>query len=56
MGPTVWVAPAPSRACRCASACRAQRPGGTDVILGLEAVDKPALSASGKARFIAPSD
>jgi hypothetical protein len=30
--------------------------GGTDVILRLEAADDPGLTASGKARFIAPTD
>ncbi len=56
-GPTVWVAPGavqsvPLRLRVPRDAVR----GGTDVILTLQAVDRPDLTASGKARFIAPSD
>ena len=50
--------PAPCRACRCASACRAARlQGGADIRRRrIEATDRPDLTASGKARFIAPTD
>jgi len=56
-GPTVRVAPGavqsvPLRLRVPRDAVR----GGTDVILTLQAVDRPDLTASGKARFIAPSD
>jgi hypothetical protein len=30
--------------------------GGTDLVLSVEATDRPDLAASGKARFIAPAD
>jgi cytochrome c oxidase accessory protein FixG len=56
-GPTVWVAPGavqsvPLRLRVPKGAVR----GGTDVVLSLQAVDRPELTARGKARFIAPTD
>jgi len=35
---------------------RGELQGGADIRLTLEAVDDPRLTASGKARFIAPTD
>jgi polyferredoxin len=35
---------------------RASAKGGADIVFGIEVVDRPDLTASGKARFIAPSD
>jgi cytochrome c oxidase accessory protein FixG len=57
MGPTVWVAPGAVQSVPVRIRVpRGSVQGGTDVILSLEATDDPALTASGKARFIAPSD
>jgi cytochrome c oxidase accessory protein FixG len=57
MGPTVWVAPGAVQSVPVRIRVpRGSVQGGTDVILGLEAVDDPALTAYGKARFIAPTD
>jgi cytochrome c oxidase accessory protein FixG len=57
MGPTVWVAPGAVQSVPVRIRVpRGSVRGGTDVILSLEATDDPALTASGKARFIAPTD
>jgi cytochrome c oxidase accessory protein FixG len=56
-GPTVWVAAGavqsvPVRIRVPRNAVR----GGTDLVFSIEATDRPDLAASGKARFIAPTD
>jgi cytochrome c oxidase accessory protein FixG len=57
MGPTVWVAPGAVQSVPVRIRVpRGSVQGGADVILSLEAADDPALTASGKARFIAPTD
>jgi len=57
LGPTVWVAPGAVQSVPVRIRVpRGELQGGADVILSLEAVDAPHLTASGKARFIAPTD
>jgi cytochrome c oxidase accessory protein FixG len=56
-GPTVWVAPGAVQSVPVRIRVpRGELQGGADIILSLEAVDAPHLTASGKARFIAPTD
>jgi cytochrome c oxidase accessory protein FixG len=57
VGPTVWVAPGAVQSVPVRIRVpRGELQGGADVVLSLEAVDAPHLTASGKARFIAPTD
>jgi cytochrome c oxidase accessory protein FixG len=57
MGPTVWVAPGAVQSVPVRIRVpRGELQGGADIVLSLEAVDAPHLTASGKARFIAPTD
>jgi cytochrome c oxidase accessory protein FixG len=57
MGPTVWVAPGAVQGVPVRIRVpRDSVQGGADVVLRLEATDNPALSATGRARFIAPAD
>jgi cytochrome c oxidase accessory protein FixG len=57
IGPTVWVAPGAVQSVPVRIRVpRGELQGGSDVILSLEAVDDAKLTASGRARFIAPTD
>jgi polyferredoxin len=56
-GPTVWVGPGEVQGVP----VRIRVPeenieGGADILVAIEATDRPDLKASGKARFIAPTD
>jgi len=56
-GPTVWVGPGAVQSVP----LRVRIPGdalegGADIVFGIEVVDRPDLTASGKARFFAPTD
>ena len=56
-GPTVWVGPGAVHSVP----LRVRIPGdalegGADILFGIEVVDRPDLTASGKARFFAPTD
>jgi cytochrome c oxidase accessory protein FixG len=57
VGPTVWVGPGAVQSVP----LRVRIPGdalegGADIVFGIEVVDRPDLTASGKARFFAPTD
>jgi cytochrome c oxidase accessory protein FixG len=57
IGPTVWVAPGAVQSVPVRIRVpRSNLQGGTDLVLTLEAIDAPGLTASGQARFIAPTD
>ncbi|MCM2312124.1 MAG: cytochrome c oxidase accessory protein CcoG [Steroidobacteraceae bacterium] len=57
LGPTVWVAPGAVQSVPVRIRVpRGAVQGGTDVVVSIEATDRPDLTASGKARFIAPTD
>jgi polyferredoxin len=57
IGPTVWVAQGAVQSVPVRIRVpRGELQGGADVILSIEAVDDPQLTASGQARFIAPTD
>jgi cytochrome c oxidase accessory protein FixG len=56
-GPTVYVGPGAVQSVPVRIRVpRGSVQGGTDVVVGIEAVSRPDLTASGKARFIAPTD
>jgi cytochrome c oxidase accessory protein FixG len=56
-GPTVYVGPGAVQSVPVRIRVpRGSVQGGTDVVVGIEAVNRPDLTASGKARFIAPTD
>jgi len=56
-GPTVFVAPGSVQSVPVRIRVpRGSVQGGTDLMFGIEAVGRPDLTASGKARFIAPTD
>ena len=56
-GPTVYVGPGAVQSVPVRIRVpRGAIQGGTDVVVGIEAVGRPELTASGKARFIAPTD
>jgi len=56
-GPTVWVAPGAVQGVPVRIRVpRGSLQGGADLVVGIEAVNRPDLKASGKARFIAPTD
>jgi len=56
-GPTVWVAPGAVQSVPVrVRVPRGSVQGGTDLVLSIAATDRPDLTASGKARFIAPTD
>ena len=57
IGPTVWVAPGAVQSVPVRIRVpRGELQGGSDILLSIEAVDDPHLTASGQARFIAPTD
>jgi cytochrome c oxidase accessory protein FixG len=57
MGPTVWVAAGAVQSVPVRIRVpRGSQQGGADIVVGIEALNKPDLKASGKARFIAPTD
>jgi cytochrome c oxidase accessory protein FixG len=56
-GPTVWVAPGAVQGVPVRIRVpRGSLQGGADLVVGIEAVNRPDLKASGQARFIAPTD
>ena len=56
-GPTVYVGPGAVQSVPVRIRVpRGSVQGGTDVVVSIEAVNRPDLTASGKARFIAPTD
>jgi cytochrome c oxidase accessory protein FixG len=56
-GPTVWVAPGAVQGVPVRIRVpRGSLQGGADLEVGIEAVNRPDLKASGRARFIAPTD
>jgi cytochrome c oxidase accessory protein FixG len=56
-GPTVWVGPGAVQSVPVrVRVPRSSVKGGTDLVFSIEATDRPELTASGKARFIAPTD
>ena len=56
-GPTVWVGPGAVQGVPVRIRVpRGSVQGGTDLVFSIEAVNRPELKASGKARFIAPTD
>jgi cytochrome c oxidase accessory protein FixG len=56
-GPTVWVAPGAVQSVPVRIRVpRGAVQGGTDMVISIEATDRPDLTAGGKARFIAPTD
>ncbi|HEX7373454.1 MAG TPA: FixG Ig-like domain-containing protein, partial [Steroidobacteraceae bacterium] len=56
-GPTVWVGPGAVQGVPVRIRVpRAALAGGADIMVMIEATDRPDLKSSGKARFIAPSD
>jgi cytochrome c oxidase accessory protein FixG len=56
-GPTVWVGPGAVQSVPVRIRVpRSSVKGGTDLVVSIEATDRPELTASGKARFIAPTD
>jgi cytochrome c oxidase accessory protein FixG len=56
-GPTVWVGPGAVQSVPVRIRVpRGSVQGGTDLVFSIEAVGRPELTASGKARFIAPTD
>jgi cytochrome c oxidase accessory protein FixG len=56
-GPTVWVGAGAVQSVPVRIRIpRGSVKGGTDLLFGIEVVDRPDLAASGKARFIAPTD
>ena len=56
-GPTVWVGPGAVQGVPVRIRVpRETLEGGADIVVAIEATDRPELKASGKARFIAPSD
>jgi cytochrome c oxidase accessory protein FixG len=56
-GPTVWVGPGAVQSVPVRIRVpRSSVKGGTDLVFSIEATDRPELTASGKARFIAPTD
>ena len=56
-GPTVYVGPGAVQSVPVRIRVpRGSVQGGTDVLVSIEAVNRPDLAASGKARFIAPTD
>ncbi|HNR23333.1 MAG TPA: FixG Ig-like domain-containing protein, partial [Steroidobacteraceae bacterium] len=57
VGPTVYVAPGAVQSVPVRIRVpRSALQGGTDLVVSIEAVGRPDLAASGKARFIAPTD
>jgi cytochrome c oxidase accessory protein FixG len=57
IGPTVWVAPGAVQSVPVRIRVpRDSLQGGADLVLTLEATDAPELTATGQARFIAPTD
>jgi cytochrome c oxidase accessory protein FixG len=56
-GPTVWVGPGEVQGVPVRIRVpRESIEGGADILVAIEATDRPDLKASGKARFIAPTD
>jgi cytochrome c oxidase accessory protein FixG len=56
-GPTVWVGPGAVQSVPVRIRVpRSSVKGGSDLVFSIEATDRPELTASGKARFIAPTD
>ncbi len=57
IGPTVWVAAGAVQSVPVRIRVpRGELQGGADVVLNLETIDAPELTATGRARFIAPTD
>jgi polyferredoxin len=56
-GPTVWAGPGQVQGVPVRIRVpRDQVSGGADVVVTIQATDRPDLTASGKARFLAPTD